>query len=161
VWLKIKGPLDEAIVELTSDPPLERSDIIALLTVGATQDQIMGRYENGKAMTLSSILRERASELSGQQISGYVTKKMGGLLGLDEMTIEGNLFRFGKTWGPQLLASKKLNNRMEISYTATAGDANEQNIRLDYKLSDHLSLEGETDQKGQSWLDLKYQLKFK
>ncbi len=161
VWLKIKGPLDEAIVELTSDPPLERSDIIALLTVGATQDQIMGRYENGKAMTLSSILRERASELSGQQISGYVTKKMGGLLGLDEMTIEGNLFRFGKTWGPQLLASKKLNNRMEISYTATAGDANEQNIRLDYKLSDHLSLEGETDQKGQSGLDLKYQLKFK
>jgi autotransporter translocation and assembly factor TamB len=161
VWLKIKGPLDEAIVELTSEPTLERSDIIALLTVGVTRDQIMGRYENGKAMTLSSILRERASELSGRQISGYVTRRMGGFLGLEEMTIEGNLFRFGKTWGPQLLASKKLNNRMEISYTTTAGDANEQNVRLDYKLSDHFSLEGETNQKGQSGLDLKYRLKFK
>jgi len=161
VWLKINGPLDEAIVELTSEPPLERSDIIALLTVGATRDQIMGKYESGKEMTLSSILRERASELSGQQISGYAARKVGGLLGLDEITIEGNLFRFGKTWGPQLLASKKLNNRIEISYTTTAGSSNEQNIRLDYKLSNHFSIEGETDQKGQSGIDLKYRLKFK
>jgi hypothetical protein len=50
---------------------------------------------------------------------------------------------------------------MELSYTTTAGSSNEQNIRLGYKLSDHLSLEGETDQKGQSGLDLKYRLKFK
>jgi autotransporter translocation and assembly factor TamB len=161
VWIKINGPLDEAIVELTSEPPLERSDIIALLTVGATRDQIMGKYESGKEMTLSSILRERASELSGRQISGYAARKVGGLLGLDEITIEGNLFRFGKTWGPQLLASKKLNSRMELSYTTTAGSSNEQNIRLDYKLSNHFSIEGETDQKGQSGIDLKYRLKFK
>jgi autotransporter translocation and assembly factor TamB len=161
VRLKINGLVDEAVVELTSEPPLDRPDIVTLLTVGATREEIAGKYEDGKEVTLTDVLRERASELSTRRISGYAARKVGNLLGLNEMTIEGNLFRFGRTWGPQLVASKKLTSRMELSYSTAAGNTNEQNIRLDYKLSDYFSLEGQTDQKGQSGIDLKYRLKFK
>ena len=77
------------------------------------------------------------------------------------MTIQGNLFRFGSSWGPQLLASKKITNRMSVGYTATLGDLNEQQLRLEYRLLPHVSLEGQSDRKGNSGLDLKLGWKFK
>ena len=82
-------------------------------------------------------------------------------MGLDEFTIEGNLFSFDRSWGPQLLASKKISSRMEITYTTTVGHSNENRFRLDYWLSKHFSLEGETDQQGRAGMNLKYRLRYK
>jgi len=50
---------------------------------------------------------------------------------------------------------------VEITYITSVGHMNEQRIRLDYILSKYFSLEGQTDQRGRSGLDLKYRLKFK
>jgi autotransporter translocation and assembly factor TamB len=160
VSLSIQGPLDQAVMDLTSNPPLDRSDILSLLTVGATKDQMIGRDETGKT-SLADVLQDRAGHLSSRQVSGFTSRRVGYLLGLEEMSIEGNLFRFGKSWGPQLLASKKITERMEISYTTRVGHANEQSIRLDYRLSKVLSLEGTTDQQGRSGIDLKLRWKFR
>lgn len=160
VSLSIQGPLDQAVMDLTSNPPLDRSDILSLLTVGATKDQMIGRDETGKT-SLADVLQDRASQLSSRQVSGFTSRRVGNLLGLEEMSIEGNLFNFGKSWGPQLLASKKITDRMEMSYTTRVGHANEQSIRLDYRLSKILSLEGTTDQQGRSGIDLKLRWRFR
>ena len=160
VMLGIRGPLDNAVIDLTSNPPLERSDIITLLTVGATREQLVSRDEGGKS-SFTNILEDRVGYLSSRRISGFASRRIGNLLGLQDMTIDGNLFRFGDSWGPQLLASKKITDRMEISYTTRVGHANEQSIRLDYRLSKNLSIEGQTDQQGRSGIDFKFRWKFK
>ena len=161
ITISVSGPLDEAVVNVTSDPPLDKPDIVALLTVGATRGQITGKDTEGEGTSVGEILKERLALLSSQRVSNYASRKVGTLLGLDHMTIEGNLFSFGKSWGPQLLASKKLSDRMEVTYTTTVGHMNEQSIRLDYRLSKYFSVEGQTDQRGRSGMDLKYRLKFK
>lgn len=159
ITLSIQGPVDQAQVSLTSDPPLSESDIISILTVGATREQIAGR--GGAGTTMADILRQRAEDLSSQRISGYVSRKVGSAFGLEQMSVEGNLFNVSSSWGPQLLASKKLTDRMEVTYTTRVGHMNEQGIKLDYKLSEHFSVEGQTDQQGQTGLDLIYKLRFK
>lgn len=155
VTLAVQGPLDEVIVELTSDPPLDKSNILSLLTIGATREEIVGKDSEGR----SGALLERAQSVSSQKIAGYTSGKLGSLLGLEQLSIEGNLFRFDNSWGPQLLASKRISPRMEITYITTVGHFNEQSIRLDYELSKHFSLEGETDQQGRSGMNLKYKLR--
>jgi len=50
---------------------------------------------------------------------------------------------------------------MSVTYSTAVGHMNEQKVKLDYKLNDKFSLEGQTDQRGRSGLDLKYKLKFK
>jgi len=160
VSLNIQGSLDHAVTELTSSPPLDRPDIVTLLTVGATREQMLAK-ENGGRSSLGNVLEDRVGHLSTWQVSGFAGGHLGNLLNLEKMSIDGNLFRFGKSWGPQLLASKKITDRMEISYTTRVGHANEQSIRLDYRLSKILSLEGQTDQQGQSGLDLKFRWKIK
>ena len=81
-------------------------------------------------------------------------------MGLDELAIEGNLFNFGRDWNPALLASKKISKKFEITLKTKVGHLNENSVRLAYRLSDHFSLEGETDQEGTGGLDLKYGIRF-
>jgi len=161
ITLTLSGALDQVVVELTSVPPLEKSNIVALLTVGATREQLTSKDTAGKGTSVAEVLRERMEVLSSQRISSYASRKIGSFLGLEKMTIEGNLFQFGKSWGPELLASKKLSNRMEVTYSTTVGHMNEQSIRLDYRLSKYFSVRGQTDQRSRSSIDLKYGLKFK
>jgi len=161
IALSINGALDELTVALTSEPPLDRSDIISLLTVGATREQLTSKEKGADGTTLSDVLRRRVEMLSSQKISNYATRNIGNIFGFDELSIEGNLFSFGDSWGPQMLASKKISDKMEITYITSVGHMNEQRIRLDYILSKYFSLEGQTDQRGRSGLDLKYRLKFK
>jgi len=161
VTLNVNGPIEKITFELTSDPPEDKSDIIALLTVGATREQLTGRSSDGTDISLSEVLKERAAELSSQKISRYVSQKAGNLLGFEEISIEGNLFQVGKSSGPQLIASEKISDRMDVTYTTAVGHLNEQRIRLDYRLNKYFSLAGETDQKGRSGIDLKYRLRFK
>lgn len=158
ITLKITGPLDEAKVELFSDPALERSDIVALLTVGATRRQLTGG--DGGEVSTAEILEQRIQTLSSRIISGYAGRRLEKLFGLEEVTIQGNLFG-GAGNGPQLVASKRITSSAKITYTTTVGHLNEQGIRLDYSLSKHFSLEGQTDQLGESSLGIKYNLRFK
>ncbi len=161
ITLNIEGILDQVTVNLTSDPPLEKPDILALLTFGTTREYSAKTTAEGEDVTTTQILLERAKALSSQRISGYAERKLGNMLGLKQISIEGNLFKFDKSWGPQLFASKKISDRVEVRYTTTVGHMNDQSIRLEYLLTNRFSVEGETDQQGQAGLDLKYKIKFK
>lgn len=154
IRLSVVGPLDQVQVELTSEPLLDKSDIITLLTLGSTREQLGDREARG------NVLLERAKDLSSQRLTGYTERRIGKLLGLEQVTIEGDLFRFDKSWGPRLVASKKISRRMDVTYTTTVGYINDQSIQLDYRLSKKLSLESQTDQRGRSAIDLKYILRF-
>jgi autotransporter translocation and assembly factor TamB len=161
ITLLVTGPVDQARVELTSVPPLDRPDILALLTLGRTREEISDRELEGRKPGATSIALERAQDLSSRKIAGYTERKLGGFLGLEEITIEGNLFRFDRSWGPRLVASRKLSGRLDLTYSTTVGHMNDQSIRLDYRLWRQLSLEGHTDQRGRSGIDLKYKLRYK
>ena len=161
IILGIHEFLDQSELTLTSEPKLKKADILSLLTLGTTQQQMSSPGLIGDETSTTQILLERVKLLSSSRISGYAERQLGSTLGLEKVSIEGNLFKFGKTWGPQLLASKKLSDLVELIYTTTVGHMNEQNIRLGYKLSNKFYLEGQTDQRGRSGIDLKYKLKLK
>jgi autotransporter translocation and assembly factor TamB len=155
IVLSVQGPLDEARVSLTSEPPLDKPDIVSLLTLGRTRGQLSSGRDG------SSALVERAKDLSSKRITGYTERKLGRLLGLEQITIEGNLFQFDKSWGPRLVASKKISKRMDVTYTTTVGYLNDYNIQLGYRLTPHFSLVSQTDQRGRSGIDLLYKLRFR
>jgi len=161
IKIEISGDLDELTTNIYSEPPLDKSDILALLTLGGTRSQLSGKDTESGDISTKAILLERASMLSSQRISGYVSQRVGTFLGLDQVSVEGNLFKFDKSWGPQLLASKKISDRMSLTYKTTVGHMNDQSFKLNYLLNRRFSLEGQTDRQGRSGLDLIYGLRFK
>jgi len=107
------------------------------------------------------VLEERLGQISSTQVTGFASRKIGNFFNLKDMSIQGNLFRFGDSWGPRLVASKEITDRMNITYSTRVGHSNEQSILLNYKLSKNLFLESQTNQKGRTGIDLKLQWKFK
>jgi len=160
ITLRITGALDQAKVELISTPPLDRSDIVALLTVGATRKQLTGKSSGGGEVSTTQILEQRIQTLSSKIISGYAGKTIERLFGLEDVSVQGNIFNAQKG-GPQLVASKRISDSAKLTYATRVGHLNEQGIRLDYRLSKHFSFEGQTDQEGESSLGIKYNVKFK
>ncbi len=161
ITFSITGPMDNSIITLSSDPPLSQSSILSLLTFGATQEQLTGGATSGQDVSTSDILKQRIASLSSRRISGYVSGKVGNLLGLEEFAIQGNLFNFEQAGGPRLIAAKRISDRLKVTYMTNVGQLNDFGIRMDYKLTEHFSLQGLTDQRGNSGMDLKYHVKFK
>lgn len=161
ITIQAEGPLDQLKVDIVSEPPLDKPDIVALLTLGATRTQLGGKDTEGKKGGVKEVLLDRAAMLSSQRVSGYVSSKVGTFFGFDEFTVEGNLFQFDDSWGPQLVASRRLSERVELTYTTTVGRLNDQGVRLGYRLTPRLSLQGQTDRYGRSLLDLKYGFRFR
>lgn len=150
VTLSISGPLDRATVELTSQPPLSRSDIFALLTLGTT-----ATFDSTSTITATDLLLGRAAEIAGQRLIGYV----GSRLGLERLTLRGNLLAAG-LGNIQLIAAKRFGNRMEVIYAADIGEFGRGEIRIAYRLTSKFSLEGDTDQEGRAGVDIKYGVQF-
>jgi hypothetical protein len=155
----LTGPANRVKPSWTSEPPLSEPDVLSLLTLGATRRELT-RDQEGSGNRLTNVLQDRLTLLSSQKVSSYATKTLGNLFGLENVAVEGNLFQFGKSWGPQLLASKKLSDRLSVTYKTAVGQSNTQEVRLDYKLTNRFSLEGQTDQKGKSGIDILYKLKY-
>ena len=87
-------------------------------------------------------------------------QKLGNALALENISIEGNLFKIDKSWGPRVTATKQLSDKIDITYSTVVGHANEQQIKLGYELYKYLKLSGTTGQRGQSGLDLLFNFKF-
>jgi autotransporter translocation and assembly factor TamB len=158
ILLTLTGTPEDVKVELSSTPPLENADIVSLITLGATRQQLTG---NGVSSKTGDILVSRAESLSSYILSGYISRNLGEKLGLDEISIEGNLFVQNDTQGPRIAATKQISDRLEITYLTNVGHFNENGIRMIYRLSRQFSLQGETIQTGETGIDLKYEVRFR
>jgi autotransporter translocation and assembly factor TamB len=159
IYIKVEGNLEEPRPDIYSEPPLDKSDIVALLTLGTTRSRLAGDKEDQGG--IRNVLVERASRLTSDRVSGYISDKVGSMFGFDEFTVEGNLFQFDSSWGPRLVASRRISRRVELTYSTTVGHLNDQGVRLGYQLTPRISIQGETNQAGRSGIDLRYGLKFK
>jgi len=160
VYIRAEGLLDQLQYGLYSEPPLDKPDIVALLTLGATRTELAGNGDTDGG-GLKGVLADRAARLTSQRVSSYVSRKAGSFFGFDEFTIQGNLFQFDDSWGPQLVASKRISPKINLTYSTTVGHLNDQAVRLGYHLTPKISLQGETDQQGRAGIDLKYGIRFK
>ncbi|MFZ5517511.1 MAG: translocation/assembly module TamB domain-containing protein [Candidatus Zhuqueibacterota bacterium] len=160
ITLKISGQMEKPDLVLTSNPSLDKADIVAMLTVGRTRGTLFTGLEAGKTSTFQDLLVDRFKEFTSQRIAGMTEQQIGRTLSLESISIEGNLFQVDKNWGPRLTATKQLSDRINLTYSTVVGHANEQQIKLGYQLYKHLSVIGNTGQTGKSGLDLKFNFKF-
>lgn len=160
IMLKLTGSLDKPNVELSASPALDRADIIALLTVGRTRRDLFPTAVNSQRESLQEVMFSRFKEITSQRLAGITEQKLSETLALDNIAIEGNLFQMDKSWGPRITATKQLSNRINLTYSTVIGQTNDQQIRLGYQLYKFISVVGNTGQRGQSGLDLKFNFKF-
>jgi len=161
IRLNMTGPLDDFEYFLTSNPPLEEPDIIALLTLGVTSEHLSSTTAQGARMGAGAALQRRMETLAGDQLTGNITdfasRSFGKQIGLDRVGVAGDVFDMNKA---RFMAAKKFQDRLELKYTTSFKRLNDYEIQANYRLWNYLFLAGQTNQKNESQGDLKFRIKF-
>lgn len=154
VRLALSGTPDALNVALSSDPPLEESDIVSLMVLGRTSEDLIAK-EGGSPVSTSTILAGLIDSTYGTRF-----KKTTGLDILeaenipDEDADEPDRIRF--------TIGENLSNRMTLKYaTETRKGLFIQQFISEYKLLDKLIVSGYQDSEAAYGASLTYRLEFR
>ena len=154
--LDVTGPLDRAKIAYRSDPPLPTEDILSLLALGyAPQLQQLhpGGAQPAAAVGASAILSQALSS----QFSGRVQR----LLGVSRIRIDPNLIGPTTAGGARVTVEEQVGHNVTLTYATNTGAAQQRDIRLQWDLSDRISLIGERDINGVFGVELRFRNRFK
>lgn len=162
ILMKLSSIGEKTKFSLSSIPSLSEPDLIALLTIGKIRDQ---KYSEMDTLisdpSMKEIWIDRVKHFKQRQIFHLAEKKIGQFLDLEHIEFKGNLKSVSKKDGVIFQARKQLIERLDLTYTTVVGHAYDQTVKLNYKLGKHIYLEGITNQKGQTGVDLKFKYRFK
>lgn len=154
IRLGVSGTADRATVTFVSDPALTDANILALLALGKTSEELKGKEGNvgvGEATSFATgkfqdILESRARSLTGLdrfQVDPYLSKT--------DMAV------------PRVTVGKAIiQDKLFMTYSSNVGATTpEQVFRIEYILNKNMSLIGQRDEIGNLGADVKFRFEFR
>jgi translocation and assembly module TamB len=153
IKLSLDGTMDEFTISLFSDPTLPESDILALLTFGQIDKE-------GKGIESGIAASEATAILTGG-IQDTVEEQFKDITGFERFEIEPHTTTEGALV-PKIIIEKRLfEDKLFVIYTSAIGTAEENIIKLEYKLNKDVSVVGSRNEIDSLGVDLKYRFEFK
>lgn len=150
--LLVEGHLRRFNLSLSSEPPLDEVDIIALLAVGETGTALKGYGGGIGAAEASSFITGQFQETLEQRARLYT--------GIDRVQISPYVSKTGEV-GPRVTVGKKIGERLSILYSSAVGSKESDVIKIEYELSKKVFLVGEKDERGSMGGDIKFRFQFR
>lgn len=148
VTLHISGDLKNPAILLSSNKGFSQIEIISLLTSGSTTFSLAGAGTTAPASILSNSLSSIASRQAQKT------------LGLEQVQIRGNLFATGSSQSnASVSVSKRISPDVTVTYSRGIADTISQQGVISWKLKPFLFLEFESNDRGNTGIDLKYRIK--
>jgi translocation and assembly module TamB len=155
ITLQLTGTIERFDLDLTSDPSLSETDILALLTVGRTTEQV--------AQSQTSIGREEAASIALQTLLEEGVHRLPGASRLvDSFQVDPYYDETVKQTSPRLSVGKQLlENRLTVRYTTILDSSGRQGVRVEYEIARNLFLIGEQDSSRGFGGDVRYRFEFR
>ena len=154
IYLAVAGPPDRLSFELNSDPPEEDGDIVSLLLIGKTRNELI-KTEGGATQS--------AAKLLAGVISAALEEDIKRATGLDIVRIETQT-QDNEATSDQIKVTlgKELSKRMTIKYTMEPKDGElTQRAIAEYKLLESILLSGYQDNEGLHGGEIFFRLEFR
>jgi translocation and assembly module TamB len=144
----VTGTPDRLTVNYRSEPPLPKSDIIALLALGRTSEE----SEQLQQQSGQGIFNDEATALIiSQAINSTVSSRMQKLFGVSRIKIDpqGLTTETNPTArGPQVTIEQQFANNITLSYSTNVSQSAQQIIQGEYYVNRNVSIVGTRDQNG-------------
>ncbi|HSE83470.1 MAG TPA: translocation/assembly module TamB domain-containing protein, partial [Thermodesulfobacteriota bacterium] len=143
IFVNIGGTVQKPEIKLTSEPPMQETDIFSYLVFGTSSDKIGA----GERVSLES----RAAQMLGNLAAGQLKGIVGEELSLDVIQVKAG------EGGPELEVGKYLTDDLYIAYErgpseliTTSTPTVTNRVRVEYRLFDFLTLQSDAggDQAG-------------
>jgi len=153
IRVSISGTLERFSLALTSEPPLDEMSILSLLTVGE-----LGTAQGAQ----SGIGAAEATSFIAGELQGVVSERLRTITGVDRFQIDPYVSKTTGTITPRVVVGKRvLGDRLHVIYSAPVGTEEQDVIRLEYAVSDSVSLVGLRDERGSAGVDVTFRFEFR
>ena len=146
--ITVTGTPDRLSVNYRSEPPLPKSDIIALLALGRTSEE----SEQLQQQSGQTLFTDEATNLIiNQAINSTVSSRMQKLFGVSRIKIDpqGLTTETNPTArGPQVTIEQQLANNISVTYSTNVSQSSQQIIQGEYYVNRNISIVGNRDQNG-------------
>ena len=159
VTLTVTGSPSNLGMTYRSDPPLEFSDIVALLATGRTPDDPSVALR-GNAPT-PSFEQLGASALIGQTLANPVAGRLQRFFGVSRIKIDPQLSGVGGNPGARLTVEQQVTPDILFTYITDVSNTSQQLIRVEWAFNRNWSAVLEREQNGYVGLDFTYKKRFK
>jgi len=151
VTFSLDGLLDHLNPEFTSSPPLPPEDVLALLALG---DAFRRTYSYDTSTRLST------ASLISFQLSEEAKKRAEGLFTIDRFRIDPFVMGSSAEMSARLTVGKKISRNFFILYSTNLTTQREEIARLEWELTDDISIVGIRDEEGRISFDVKIYKRF-
>ena len=158
VTVSVTGTFDKYEVDMFSDPPLGKNDIVALLSLGVTTQALAGQE--------GAVGSAAAASIALGPYKGGVEDKIRGVVGLDRFAIEPGFSSTTKTFEPRFIVGKSFGDRASVSMSTSVGTSADSSATAEIKLRENIFLQGSwqsatTTQEGDLGADLKFRYRYR
>jgi translocation and assembly module TamB len=129
--VEIGGTSRKPTLKLSSDPPMEETDILSLIVFNQPANQL----GEGERINLS----ERAAALAGGVVVGAITESLGRALNLSIFEVETVAEAGG---APMLTVGKQVGSKLFVRLRQIFGAQEVSELQLEYQLTDYLRAQG-------------------
>jgi translocation and assembly module TamB len=151
----VTGTPDRLTVNYRSEPPLPKSDIIALLALGRTSEESEQlQQQSGQGMFSD----EATALIISQAINSTVSSRMQKLFGVSRIKIDpqGLSTETNPTArGPQVTIEQQFANNITLTYSTNVSQSSQQIIQGEYYVNRNISIVGTRDQNGVVSFDIR------
>ncbi len=157
VTVGVTGTLEKYEVELSSDPPYSKNDIVSLLSLGTT---------SGSAIGAGGSLPAEAASIALDPVTGRVTEGIRSVIGLDRFAIEPSFSASENAFEPRFVVGKSFGDRFSVSVSTTVGTSTEGSALAEFKVLENVYLEGTwksatTTKEGDLGADVKFRYRYR
>jgi translocation and assembly module TamB len=155
VNISFSGTLNKLNVSYNSDPPLQTSDIIALLAVG--RDPNSAALAN--AQTRSNLLESGGSTLS-QAVAAPVSDRLQRFFGVSRLKIDPSLTGVENIPQAHLTLEQQVSRDITLTYITNLARTQEQIVRVEWDINRKWSAVAIRDENGVFGIDFQYKRRF-
>lgn len=165
ITLSVAGPLDKLTVTPRSDPPLQFSEIISVLTTGDAPVSDFTRL-NQESATTQSFQQSNMTALLGQVIANPVSGRLQRFFGVSKLRINPTLdpaLANGVQYNPQarLTIEQQVTPDVTFTYVTNLTNANPQIVSVEWAVSKQWSVVAQREENGLVGLDFYLKKQFK
>jgi outer membrane protein assembly factor BamA/autotransporter translocation and assembly factor TamB len=153
ITLEVTGTPPTVKADLTSDPHLEQSDIVAMLLTGRTLEELQGSY--------ASVAGEQALGYVSGRFSERVLSQAGQALGLNTVRVDPVTVANQTDLAARLTLAKEVTTDFGLVYSQNLSESKAQTWIVAYKPTKNFVIRAINDaEQNEALLELKHELRF-
>lgn len=161
VYINVNGPLSRLNFTYRSEPPLQSSEIVALLTVGRQPESTSSSVTASQSIRNQNVMENTPNSLLGGALSAGVSSRVERFFGSSRIRIDPNFTGVENLPQARLSVEQSLSRDITLTYITNLSRSQQQIVSVEWDLNKQWSVVAVKDENGTFAMDFLFRKRFK